>query len=59
MVKEKLMSKHHKWFGIKMVILGAIVLINAYSPFVRWDVLIGILLVLMGIFKMTMPCRKR
>jgi hypothetical protein len=45
-------TKCHAW---KWLVLGVIVLINAYWPFLSWDKLIGILLVLGGLIKLVMP----
>jgi len=44
-----------KCYSSKLLVLGIIVLVNAYWPFARWDVLIGILLVVAGLIKWTMP----
>jgi len=44
-------------FGTKMIVLGLIVLANAYWNFLSWATLIGILLILAGIIKFAMPCR--
>ena len=45
----------HKCYGGKLIVLGAIVLINAFWPFARWDVLIGVLLVILGLLKWMKP----
>ncbi len=62
MAKEKEMDNHvchfgmcHKCHGGKMLVLGIILLVNAFWPFLDWWKLIGILLVLGGIMKMVMP----
>ena len=58
-ISKEDMAKHHKMMGCKIMVLGAIVLANAYWMFIRWDYLIGIMLVLAGLAKMMMCCRKK
>ena len=48
-------GKHHMWHAVKMLALGAIVLLNVYQPFISWWTLIGTLLVIMGLIKLMMP----
>jgi uncharacterized membrane protein HdeD (DUF308 family) len=57
-MSEKDMAKHMKFWGLKWLLLGLIVLANAYWVFIRWDYLIGILLVLMGLKKLIGCCKK-
>jgi len=56
MAKNDMMCKYcpHKGHGVKMLILGLIVLANVYWPFMGWWTLIGVLLVLGGLFKLMM-----
>ena len=42
--------------GWPMIIVGALVLANAYWPMVSWPVFIGGLAVIGGIVKMIVPC---
>jgi uncharacterized membrane protein HdeD (DUF308 family) len=44
----------HKGHGVKMLILGLIVLANVYWAFMNWWTLIGVLLVLGGLLKLMM-----
>lgn len=57
MAKED-MGKPHKMWGVKMLVLGLLVLANAYWAFVEWPNFIGILLVLGGLWKLVC-CRKK
>ena len=41
--------------GVKLVVIGVIMLANAYWPFADWWVLAGILVVLMGLVKIIKP----
>lgn len=50
------MQKHHKMWSFKMLVIGLIVLANAYYAFIGWDYLIGGLLVLAGLIKLAKPC---
>ena len=51
-------SRHMRWHGAKMLVLGLLVLANAYWPTVDWVTFIGILLVVVGLMKMATPaCR--
>jgi len=47
--------KHKMMKAWAMLILGALVLVNAYWPFIDWAGFIGALLVLAGIAKLIMP----
>jgi len=63
MAKQKDMDMSNVCYGgacakchsYKLIVLGIIVLINAYYPFARWDVLIGALLVIIGLLKLGKP----
>jgi len=57
-IAAKDMAKHKKMWAGKMLVLGIVVLLNAAYAFIRWDYLIGILLVLAGLVKMLMPYHK-
>ncbi len=57
-MSEKDMAKHMKMHGVKMLVLGALVLLNAAYMFLRWDYFIGLLLVLVGLKKLFMCCKK-
>lgn len=59
MAKDDIMVKHHKMWGWCMLILGIIVLTNAYWAYIRWDYLIGIVLVVLGLKKALMCCKKK
>jgi len=58
MAKEE-MGKHHMMWGGKMLVVGLVVLANAYWAFMRWDYLIGLLLVLGGLLKIVGCCKKK
>lgn len=40
---------NHKWMGACMLLVGALVLLNAYYAWLSWPVFIGILIVLKGL----------
>ncbi|MBI4439845.1 hypothetical protein HY638_02645 [Candidatus Woesearchaeota archaeon] len=44
-----------KCMGAKALVLGILVLLNAYLAVVDWAVFVGIILVLGGIMRMAMP----
>jgi len=48
---------HRKMMGCKMLVLGALVLANAYWNVVSWANFIGIMLVLAGIMKLAGHCK--
>lgn len=49
---------HKKMMGGKMIILGALVIANAYWGLLNWPLFIGGVLILAGISKFAMPaCR--
>lgn len=48
----------HKMKGVGMLILGLLILANAYWGFLTWAAFIGILFVLGGLLKFLMPCKK-
>lgn len=57
MPKEKEMDEEkcrhmHRGGGIGLIIIGILVLINAYSNVINWVAFIGIALILIGIFRM-------
>jgi len=52
MAKE--MMCEHKGMGTKALILGLLILINAYWAHIGWDYFIGIIFVLMGLVKLLM-----
>jgi uncharacterized membrane protein HdeD (DUF308 family) len=56
-------SMHKNWKGCKMLVLGALVLINVYWPMVSWSKFIGGVLILAGLLKLATPyckgCCKR
>ena len=49
--------KHKKCIGIKMIVLGALVMANAYWNTVSWATFIGAALALGGIAKLFMSCK--
>ncbi|MDO8623341.1 MAG: hypothetical protein Q7R52_03770 [archaeon] len=51
-------GKHMKWMGGKMLVLGLLILANAYLIVVDWSVFIGIIVALAGLFKLIMPMHK-
>jgi len=46
---------HHKGKGGMMLVLGLLVLANAYWSVLSWAMFIGVVLVLGGLCKMLMP----
>jgi uncharacterized membrane protein HdeD (DUF308 family) len=49
----------HKMKGTGMLILGLLILANAYWGFLTWGAFIGALLFLGGFIKLVMPHKKR
>jgi len=49
------MQMHKKKKGAMMLILGLIILINAYWPFISWWGLLGLVVALAGLKKLIMP----
>lgn len=49
----------HKYKGVAMLVLGLLVLANAYWSYFKWGVFFGALLALGGLLKLLMPCKKR
>ena len=61
-MKKKQMLNYiqmHKGKGLGLLILGLIILINAYMPFLNLGAFIGIVLILVGFFKIIMPCKHK
>lgn len=52
-------AMHAKWMGVKMLIVGILVIWNTYRPFMDWVGLLGVLLVVGGLCKIAMPCCKK
>lgn len=48
----------HKMKGVGMIVLGLLILANTYLGFLSWAAFIGTLLVLGGLLKLFMPCKK-
>ena len=48
----------HKGKGVAMLVLGLLVVANAYWMFLDWATFIGALLVLGGLLKLVMPHKK-
>ena len=48
-------SKHMKMWGLKMIILGLLVLANAYWLILDWSLFIGVILIIAGLAKLLMP----
>ena len=60
MAKDKAMSmccceSHMRKKGVCMLIVGLVVIANAYSAFVSWWMLVGILIALGGLWKAIAP----
>jgi len=55
-MSEKDMAKHMRMHGCKMLLLGVLVLLNAYYGFLGWDYFVGILVVLVGLKKLMGGC---
>lgn len=45
----------HGWRGAVMLLVGALVLLNAYYMWLSWPIFIGILIVLKGLKVLVMP----
>jgi uncharacterized membrane protein HdeD (DUF308 family) len=45
----------HKGKGFLLLVLGLVILINAYMPFLNWGAFIGLVLILAGFLKLVMP----
>jgi len=52
MAKEIMQCECHKWKGWGMLVLGLLILLNAYWPFASWDKFLGGVLVVFGLFKL-------
>ncbi len=48
----------HKYKGAGMLVLGLLILANAYWPFMTWAGFIGGILTLAGFLKLVMPRKK-
>jgi uncharacterized membrane protein HdeD (DUF308 family) len=48
----------HKMKGVGMLVLGLLILANAYWGFLTWAAFIGVLFVLSGLLKFLMPYKK-
>jgi uncharacterized membrane protein HdeD (DUF308 family) len=57
--KKEEMHEHHKGHGCMMLVLGLLVLGNAYWGWLNWAYFIGFALVLGGLCKMMMCCKKK
>lgn len=55
-VSKKNVCECHHGHGWGMLVLGALVLANAYWPMLSWPVFIGAAAVIGGLSKMMMPC---
>lgn len=56
MAKEKCeCHSMHRWFGLKMLFLGLLVLANVYYAVLGWATFIGLILALAGLCKLVMP----
>ena len=53
------MHKMHKCMGMKIVILGVLIILNAYYKWFDWAVFTGGILVIAGLIKLIMPCMKK
>ena len=45
----------HKQKGWAMLVLGVLILINVYWPFLDWGAFVGLFLALGGLLKLLMP----
>ena len=60
MMKDGDWGMHKMMMGWKMLILGGLVLWNAYWPMLSWDAFIGWVLVLAGVLKLIiMPMKHK
>jgi uncharacterized membrane protein HdeD (DUF308 family) len=48
----------HKMKGVGMLVLGFLILANVYWGLLNWAAFIGTLLVLGGLLKLLLPCKK-
>ena len=58
-MSDKDIAKHIKMHGVKMILLGVLVLLNAYYMVFNWANFIAILLILVGLKKLFMCCKKK
>ena len=61
MAKKKMEKKccsggHHKCIGVCMLIVGVLILINAYFGLVNWGIFIGGIVALKGLIMLVKPC---
>jgi len=57
MAKPDMIEMHMKYHGIKMIILGILIILNQIYRIVDWATFIGVVLVLAGLFKLA--CKKK
>ncbi len=48
-------ESHKRKKGVCMLIVGLVVLVNAYWPFMGWMALVGLIIALGGLWKAVMP----
>jgi len=48
-------GEHKKWMGAKLIILGLLILANAYWIVMDWGMFIGLIVAIAGFFKLIMP----
>jgi len=47
--------KVHKWKGVGMLVLGILVLLNAYWPYLSWGAFVGAAIAIFGFIKLVTP----
>ncbi|MDE1848694.1 MAG: hypothetical protein KGH55_01540 [Nanoarchaeota archaeon] len=59
MPKKEMMNccRAHTWKGVWMIVVGVLILINVFWPFLDWGIFAGALFVLAGIWKLLTPHR--
>ena len=55
--KEMMMSccTMHRTKGVGMLILGLLILLNVYWPYLSWGAFVGIAIAIIGFIKLVMP----
>jgi hypothetical protein len=55
MARDEEMMMHHGFKTAMIIIIGLLIIANAYFGFMTWDYFVGGILVLLGLIKLMMP----
>jgi len=58
MMNMQCCSEMHKGMGTKMLVLGLLIIANAYLNVVSWGVFVGAVIALAGLCKLALPKKK-